>query len=82
MGIRLLVSLEVVVALHYARCRTLATAAFSFLLYILRFAGHDTVPYCATMLLLLQVSDRAKARGAAQCGTLGSGNHYCEVQVG
>eukprot|EP00877_Chromochloris_zofingiensis_P007057 jgi/Chrzof1/2604/Cz11g22050.t1 len=28
-----------------------------------------------------KVSDRAKARGAAQCGTLGSGNHYCEVQV-
>lgn len=28
-----------------------------------------------------KVSSRAKARGAAQCGTLGSGNHYVEVQV-
>jgi tRNA-splicing ligase RtcB len=27
------------------------------------------------------VSDRAKARGADQCGTLGSGNHFLEVQV-
>jgi tRNA-splicing ligase RtcB len=28
-----------------------------------------------------QVSDRAKARGEEQCGTLGSGNHFLEVQV-
>src|ERR1700730_2059679 len=27
------------------------------------------------------VSDRALLRGAAQCGTLGSGNHFLEVQV-
>ena len=27
------------------------------------------------------VSSRAKTRGQNQCGTLGSGNHYCEVQV-
>ena len=27
------------------------------------------------------VSDVAKARGAEQCGTLGSGNHFVEVQV-
>lgn len=27
------------------------------------------------------MSSRAKARGASQCGTLGSGNHYVEVQV-
>jgi tRNA-splicing ligase RtcB (3'-phosphate/5'-hydroxy nucleic acid ligase) len=27
------------------------------------------------------VSDFAQARGAAQCGTLGSGNHFLEVQV-
>lgn len=28
-----------------------------------------------------RVSDRAYARGADQCGTLGSGNHFLEVQV-
>ncbi len=28
-----------------------------------------------------RVSDRAFARGAEQCGTLGSGNHFLEVQV-
>jgi tRNA-splicing ligase RtcB len=28
-----------------------------------------------------QVSDRAYERGADQCGTLGSGNHFMEVQV-
>ncbi len=28
-----------------------------------------------------QVTDRAKQRGAQQCGTLGSGNHFLEVQV-
>jgi tRNA-splicing ligase RtcB len=28
-----------------------------------------------------QVSDRALVRGAEQCGTLGSGNHFLEVQV-
>jgi tRNA-splicing ligase RtcB len=28
-----------------------------------------------------EVSDRAKDRGAEQCGTLGSGNHFLEVQV-
>ncbi len=28
-----------------------------------------------------QVSDQALARGAEQCGTLGSGNHFLEVQV-
>lgn len=28
-----------------------------------------------------QVSDRALARGEDQCGTLGSGNHFLEVQV-
>ncbi len=28
-----------------------------------------------------QVSDHAKQRGAEQCGTLGSGNHFLEVQV-
>src|SRR5262249_16011759 len=27
------------------------------------------------------VSDYAKARGAEQCGTLGSGNHFLEVQI-
>jgi tRNA-splicing ligase RtcB (3'-phosphate/5'-hydroxy nucleic acid ligase) len=27
------------------------------------------------------VSDRAKTRGADQCGTLGSGNHFLEVQL-
>jgi tRNA-splicing ligase RtcB len=27
------------------------------------------------------VSDRALARGAQQCGTLGSGNHFLEVQI-
>jgi tRNA-splicing ligase RtcB len=27
------------------------------------------------------VSDHSKARGAEQCGTLGSGNHFLEVQV-
>jgi tRNA-splicing ligase RtcB len=27
------------------------------------------------------VTDRAKQRGAQQCGTLGSGNHFLEVQV-
>jgi tRNA-splicing ligase RtcB len=28
-----------------------------------------------------EVSDHAKKRGAEQCGTLGSGNHFLEVQV-
>jgi tRNA-splicing ligase RtcB len=28
-----------------------------------------------------KVSDRAHARGASQCGTLGSGNHFLEVQL-
>jgi len=28
-----------------------------------------------------QVSDHAKQRGAEQCGTLGSGNHFMEVQI-
>jgi tRNA-splicing ligase RtcB len=28
-----------------------------------------------------EVSDRAKKRGADQCGTLGSGNHFLEVQL-
>src|SRR5262245_19911505 len=28
-----------------------------------------------------QVSEHAKMRGAEQCGTLGSGNHFLEVQV-
>ena len=28
-----------------------------------------------------QVSDRALKRGSSQCGTLGSGNHFLEVQV-
>ncbi|MBI3412305.1 MAG: RtcB family protein [Planctomycetes bacterium] len=28
-----------------------------------------------------QVSDHAKNRGAEQCGTLGSGNHFLEVQI-
>jgi tRNA-splicing ligase RtcB len=28
-----------------------------------------------------EVSDRAMSRGAGQCGTLGSGNHFLEVQV-
>ena len=28
-----------------------------------------------------RVSDRAIARGSDQCGTLGSGNHFLEVQV-
>ena len=27
------------------------------------------------------VSERATARGKGQCGTLGSGNHFLEVQV-
>lgn len=30
---------------------------------------------------LLQVSARAKKRGLPQLGTLGAGNHYCEIQV-
>jgi len=29
-----------------------------------------------------KVSARAKKRGLTQLGTLGSGNHYAEVQVG
>ena len=29
-----------------------------------------------------QVSDRAKKRGVVQLGSLGSGNHYTEIQVG
>ena len=37
-----------------------------------RFAGADPAA----------VSGRAKARGQNQCGSLGSGNHYVEVQVG
>lgn len=28
-----------------------------------------------------KVSDRAKKRGLSQLGTLGAGNHYCEIQV-
>jgi tRNA-splicing ligase RtcB len=28
-----------------------------------------------------KVSDRAKKRGLPQLGTLGAGNHYCEIQV-
>ena len=28
-----------------------------------------------------QVSEHAKTRGASQCGTLGSGNHFLEVQI-
>jgi tRNA-splicing ligase RtcB len=28
-----------------------------------------------------EVSERAKERGAEQCGTLGSGNHFMEVQI-
>ena len=28
-----------------------------------------------------QVSKRAKKRGMPQLGTLGAGNHYCEIQV-
>jgi tRNA-splicing ligase RtcB (3'-phosphate/5'-hydroxy nucleic acid ligase) len=28
-----------------------------------------------------KVSDRAKSRGLPQMGTLGAGNHYCEIQV-
>jgi tRNA-splicing ligase RtcB len=28
-----------------------------------------------------RVSDRARERGAGQCGTLGSGNHFVEIQV-
>lgn len=27
------------------------------------------------------ISQRAKLRGLPQCGSLGSGNHYCEIQV-
>ena len=27
------------------------------------------------------VSERAIERGASQCGTLGSGNHFCEIQI-
>jgi tRNA-splicing ligase RtcB len=30
---------------------------------------------------MTQVSKRAKKRGLPQLGTLGAGNHYCEVQV-
>lgn len=52
---------------------------------------HGISPRLCVLLLLQgcfpgadasKVSSRAKARGAAQCGTLGSGNHYVEVQVG
>ena len=28
-----------------------------------------------------KVSKRAKTRGLPQLGTLGAGNHYCEIQV-
>ena len=28
-----------------------------------------------------KVSSRAKKRGLPQLGTLGAGNHYCEIQV-
>lgn len=28
-----------------------------------------------------KVSKRAKKRGLPQLGTLGAGNHYCEIQV-
>jgi tRNA-splicing ligase RtcB (3'-phosphate/5'-hydroxy nucleic acid ligase) len=34
--------------------------------------------YC---ILSLQVSERAKKRGRPQAGSLGSGNHYVEVQA-
>ena len=28
-----------------------------------------------------KVSKRAKKRGLPQLGTLGAGNHYCEIQI-
>jgi RNA-splicing ligase RtcB len=33
------------------------------------------------VMVLLQVGKRAKKRGLPQLGTLGAGNHYCEIQV-
>ncbi len=36
---------------------------------------------CLSEAMPDQVSPRAYARGASQCGTLGSGNHFLEVQV-
>lgn len=36
---------------------------------------------CIPMAEADRVSDRALARGEEQCGTLGSGNHFLEVQV-
>ena len=45
----------------------------------------DEVGFDVRQMLLLclvrQVSKRAKKRGLPQLGTLGAGNHYCEIQV-
>jgi hypothetical protein len=37
--------------------------------------------YMHNVMVLLQVGKRAKKRGLPQLGTLGAGNHYCEIQV-
>ena len=38
-------------------------------------------PFHMFLCLVRQVSKRAKKRGLPQLGTLGAGNHYCEIQV-
>ena len=42
---------------------------------------HTEAHGCLPQAIPEYVSDRAMARGANQCGTLGSGNHFLEVQV-
>ena len=42
---------------------------------------YTEAPAASTAPTPTAVSDRAKQRGADQCGTLGSGNHFLEVQV-
>jgi tRNA-splicing ligase RtcB len=43
--------------------------------------AHTEAGGCLPGAVPENVSDRALARGADQCGTLGSGNHFLEVQV-
>ena len=42
---------------------------------------HTEASGCLSTAVPEDVSERALARGASQCGTLGSGNHFLEVQV-
>ncbi len=42
---------------------------------------HTEAHGCLTNAVPENVSDRALERGSKQCGTLGSGNHFMEVQV-